>query len=524
MVIATKGGTTGGLKRHLEAKHSDKLKNEEASAAVPIKKPAKQTTISFTLKMCLEERLARFAAEDGMSYHMMANSSQLQEFMREKGLKMPTPPIIAKKVSDFANSVKEEKKQLIEKLKKDGVKFSIDLDEYTSIQNKRLVSVNLFFNEDKDKVGLFNLGLVRMIGSFKAEDHLQLLERKLDEFGLSLAKDIVCLTTDGAAVMVKMGKLSPTEHQECHAHGLNLGITDVIYKKAADTNNNLVNDDKIEDGEDEDSDNDSLDDEETSDDLRHIFATAAAENQELRYELKVIVKKIRNIVKLFRKSPVKNDTLRTYTKQQFGKEMALILDVKTRWTSLYAMLQRFIMLRAAVTKSFIDLEEFGMNMSEQEMIKVQELANALEPLTLASERICRREATLVTADDTFEFVLEELRKQNTFISVELFEAVERRVSERRNNNLVHLLRYLQDHTLYSTSRTSDCESVFRMPTKLTVINCAEKLVKRLYETPHQLIESDSKSVKEEPQLSLQDRLDKFVSRKVRWDTDVLIFM
>lgn len=43
--------------------------------------------------------------------------------------------------------------------------------------------------------------------------------------------DIVSITTDGAKVMVKMGRQLPIIHQLCMAHGLHLAVMDVLYSK-----------------------------------------------------------------------------------------------------------------------------------------------------------------------------------------------------------------------------------------------------------------------------------------------------
>ncbi|GBP55689.1 hypothetical protein EVAR_18981_1 [Eumeta japonica] len=64
----------------------------------------------------------------------------------------------------------------------------------------------------------------------------KVLKEKLSEFDLSLDKDIVGITTDGASVMKKVGRLIEPLLQLCYAHGVQLGITDVIYKKTVQSN------------------------------------------------------------------------------------------------------------------------------------------------------------------------------------------------------------------------------------------------------------------------------------------------
>ena len=52
---------------------------------------------------------------------------------------------------------------------------------------------------------------------------------------------------------------------------------------------------------------------------------------ELSGDYKEVVDKVRKIVKLFRRSPTKNDdTLQPYVRREYGKELVLLLDCRTR--------------------------------------------------------------------------------------------------------------------------------------------------------------------------------------------------
>jgi hypothetical protein len=57
---------------------------------------------------------------------------------------------------------------------------------------------------------------------------------------------------------------------------------------------------------------------------------------------------ISQIRKIFRKSPIRDSILQNYTKQEKGKELSLILDCKTRWNNLEAVIERFIALKECV--------------------------------------------------------------------------------------------------------------------------------------------------------------------------------
>ena len=58
---------------------------------------------------------------------------------------------------------------------------------------------------------------------------------------------------------------------------------------------------------------------------------------------------------MFRKSPTKNNILQEYIKAEFGKDIVLSKDCKTRWRSLLLMLERFYLLRVCIKMALIDI-------------------------------------------------------------------------------------------------------------------------------------------------------------------------
>jgi hypothetical protein len=85
-------------------------------------------------------------------------------------------------------------------------------------------------------------------------------------------------------------------------------------------------------------------------------------------------------------------------KAEFGKEISMILDSGKR-NSLYFMLDRFCYLKNFTLKSLIDLNPgLTLNVSELEMIS--NIVSTLEPVKLAVETLCRRDATLLSANTT----------------------------------------------------------------------------------------------------------------------------
>ena len=158
-------------------------------------------------------------------------------------------------------------------------------------------------------------------------------------------------------------------------------------------------------------------------------------------ELGKVVSNVRKIVKLFRKSPVRNDdNFQPHIRLSFGKEKALFLDCKTRWNSLLQMLKRFYELRKEVRIAMVQLDQH-FDVSDEELVRIKELCDALTPIEMAVEYLCREDAELLLAEKVTQFTTKKLRDIETSISLELAEVFQARVRERQNPELIHLLKY-----------------------------------------------------------------------------------
>ena len=135
-------------------------------------------------------------------------------------------PRLYKIVTSYSETIRQLVIKEISEYKLNGKVFSITFDEWTSLRNRRYINVNLH-SESK----FWNLELLRINVGLPAEKCVLLLSEKLNQYGLSLEKNIVCLTNDGAAVMQKVGKLIPAAQQFCLAHAIQLAVVDVLYKK-----------------------------------------------------------------------------------------------------------------------------------------------------------------------------------------------------------------------------------------------------------------------------------------------------
>ena len=75
---------------------------------------------------------------------------------------------------------------------------------------------------------------------------------------------------------------------------------------------------------------------------------------------------------------------------------------------------------------------------------IHDLIDVLEPVKHAVDGLCRRNATLLTAERIHDFVFKTLSISNSAYSASLKFHLEIRIKDRRNACLVHLLEYLHD--------------------------------------------------------------------------------
>ena len=129
-------------------------------------------------------------------------------------------------VLSFYNNKKNELADYFKSAVKSGKRFSLSLDEYTSSQCRRYMNINVHdVNEH------WSLGMIRVSHSINYSRIIEMVSKRLEEFGLECKVHIVGCTTDGASVMVKFGKeiTSFSYHQQCIAHCIYLAVCDILY-------------------------------------------------------------------------------------------------------------------------------------------------------------------------------------------------------------------------------------------------------------------------------------------------------
>lgn len=518
-VIKTIGGSTKGLHVHLETKHSINVR-KRASSALPagesddstekekanIAKRVNTLDNYRVLKrddMSFPATISRMAACDGFPFLTFVNSKDLRRSLAALGFgEIPKSANgIRKIVVSHGNQIRTQTITELESLKNDGARFSVSFDEWTSTRNRRYMNVNVHADGKK----YWNLGLIRVKGTMPAESCVRLLAKKLAMFGLSLETDIVCIVTDGASVMTKVGKSISPEHQLCYAHGMQLAVLDVLYKnrrsQAVEAESEMpalshpgeqveletveIRQSDVETDDDDDDDDLELDMICESEDIdvslyadRFIVDTQLAPTDdfdiiaEVPVEYQQTVERVRKVVRLLRRSPTKNDDkLQPHVISECGHEVQLKLDCKTRWNSLLDMLSAFLRLRNPIQKALIDLKQPSL-VSDADFDIIQDMVAALEPVKIVVEALCRRETTLLSADAALKLCINELTTNGSKLAAATAAAMRIRIKERRH--LASILQYL-----HNPNAAAEADEVFTVASSTTVRKLVLDLVKRL---------------------------------------------
>ncbi|GFV15889.1 BED-type domain-containing protein [Trichonephila clavipes] len=438
----------------------------------------KKPLLSYFLKEkkeTLEEIVSKLVCVDGFTVNAITKSNFIRKSLHDKGYSFPpNPSDVMKLVYKQYNVIKARVTNEISSKLNAGLRCSLTLDEFTSLKNRRYLNINVRFNEGE----IFNLGMLRISGSFSAANCVKAVETKLQEFGIITEKHIVACVTDGASMMVKFRKIMSCEYHLCYAHAIHLAVCDVLYNKQIDLVENTVEvEDKSHEEEDNGESEELVEDLDKALDLEFesgvgtdtLFHVTYAEKNSITY-INETIKKIKSVVKLFRKSPIKNDILQKYVKEDFGCEKMVCLDTKTRWNSLVEILEKFLEIN--------------------------------------------RNATLLTAEGVFSFVIGELNEQNSEFAKNMKYSLIQRINERRNVNLIGLMQYLNFGRKYEAAAVTG--DISRLSGKNCLVRQAQMIGTRLFCEKESSISNSSHSEEEsieilkEKLLTLDEKLEKSI--------------
>ncbi|KAI6651928.1 hypothetical protein LOD99_4807 [Oopsacas minuta] len=237
-------------------------------------------------------------------------------------------------------------------------------------------------------------------------------------------------------MMKKVGRLLSTIHQLCYAHGLQLVIHDIFYQKQ--TTLSEINSNYSIETDESDAEHEILSELEDTDGLAIID-----QDNPLLVNVSVsdVVNKVRRVVKLFKRSPLKNEILQTYVKEKHPNGLQLILDYRTPWSTLLNMLERIVKLRIPIHKALLDLD-IDIKLNDEEFQQINNIAQALHLIKLVMEALCRREANLIIAEETIKFVFEEIQTYPaTEYNIRIIDVINQRSVQERYIEASEIMAY-----------------------------------------------------------------------------------
>lgn len=169
--------------------------------------------------------LAELVAFDNFTLNQIVKSSFLRNVFHEYGWEMPKnattiSTILLNEAEKKKIAIQNEIRELIE----ENVRFSVIIDEWTSISSKRFMSVILRSHEQT-----FNLGMASINGTANSSNLNNILWDRLKVFSIE-KKHIVAIVTDGASVMKSMLAINDCVQQRCMAHGFHLAVKDSFFR------------------------------------------------------------------------------------------------------------------------------------------------------------------------------------------------------------------------------------------------------------------------------------------------------
>ena len=182
------------------------------------------------------------------------------------------------------------------------------------------------------------------------------------------------------------------QQQKCYAHGLHLVVTEILYNKKS-----RIFDEAVLNTMDQLGDNLDLE----SDEIQEIAFNLDTDDMpyEIKSEYMTAVDKTRSICRFIRGSNNNMNSLRKYT------DIKPELDCRTRWSSLFDMLEQFDAILPAIKKAAIDNPNFDAVMSDfsadDEKI-VKKILKFLRPIRVCTDKISKSGLNLLDAENILD--------------------------------------------------------------------------------------------------------------------------
>ena len=181
----------------------------------------------------------------------------------------------------------------------------------------------------------------------------------------------------------------------------------------------------------------------------NIFGTAMDENipiPKVKVHLQFVITKVRKMFKMknekcyFENSQSKMKSFKNKSNNSTEKRFNLSLTAEQNGT-VYRQLFNSSSKSNSVSKVLKDISPH-LIYSNNEVDILSDIVAALEPVKLAAEALYRQNATLLTTERVFKFLVNRLKQQDSTLCIAIKSAILRRFEERRQRNLESFYKYL----------------------------------------------------------------------------------
>lgn len=393
----------------------------------------------------------------GLSFYSIANCKRLYQICLRASLKpLKDPNSIRDRVMKIADQEIDADRARLKKLIENGHKFVLTLDEWSSNDTRRFMSIVLHV----DKKTELNLGLVRVRGLATAENLIETMNQKLQVFGLHFERDIIGINTDGSRTMIKFGQLlSPfVYHQICVLHSLQLAVIDTLYNPNLQASSPLASQPDENSVEQMDDLAELLNFENEDGDLNEAFEQVENEldlHQHFNKSIGPSIASVRKIVTMFHKSGKNQEVLEQSILgiDKTERQLTLIMDVRTRWSSLYQMLARFVKLIGGIKIALIKLKKEDL-LDEIDLDAMREVVEVLQLVKLVVDKLSSKSTDLLEAHLITDHLIKSLSKFGGPLAEFLVANLEQRLAQRSGIQTAILV-YLSHNELIQGIKLSE---------------------------------------------------------------------
>lgn len=420
----------------------------------------------------VEVILAKLVTVDDFPLSSVIRSDFVREVLAAKALTLPNhPDELALILLKHADHLRSKAMEELADLARIHMKFSLSLSEWQSAAGARYFGVNCHGHGGMS----YSLGMIRIHPEMKASAIWSAVQRKIGQFGLNAERDIVGATTD----QISLGASHP---QLCLAHGIHQAVLKVLYRVSR---------------EKEDEEEAAPDDSPGASPLIDA-ADMAEEGPILVPVIRQLIGRVQTAIKAFMQPDCQIDLV-----VEQGLDQAGLLSAHTPWLGLLSKIESLLRLKELLGESFA--------LSEDDWDALANLVELLRPLQMGLDALYSKDSTLLSAEGVCVFMLLALEKLKGPLVEPLRQAIKDNVTQRRQHELVSLLKYLNNPR---SLRQVEKFPFQRMPNRSVLERTAFRLGCRLFPEHYddkELQDSDAASLDSaEPSSDLSTELQRSI--------------